>query len=72
MKSDVLQAALCRYHAEAGLYLDEPDDHTLQLKRGDKVLSSWEWPRLPNIKDIRHTADQFVEAPVASKSLPLL
>jgi hypothetical protein len=60
MKSDVLQAALCRYHAEAGLDLDEPDDHTLHLKRGDEVLVTWEWPRLPTIAEIRHTADQFV------------
>ena len=56
MKSDVLQAALCGYHSDAGLYLEEPDDHTLQLKRGDEVLATWYAPAAI-IDDIRHAAD---------------
>ena len=59
MKAAILQTTLCKRHREAGLYLDEPDDHTLHLKRGDEVLASWYAPSA-RIKDIWRTADQFV------------
>ena len=59
MKASVLQAALCRYHREARLYLEEPDDHTLLLKHGDEVLATWYAPA-STIHEMRHTADQFI------------
>jgi len=40
MRAD-LQAILTQEQLDAGLYLAEPDDHVLLLKRGDKVLVGW-------------------------------
>ena len=39
MRPETLQQALTQEQRDAGLYLEEPDDHILVLKRGDQVLA---------------------------------
>ena len=39
MNKDVLAAVLTKEQTEAGLYLNEPDDHIVELKHGNKVIA---------------------------------
>ena len=39
MRSETLQQALTQEQRDAGLYLEEPDDHILELKRDDQVVA---------------------------------
>ena len=41
MLRHVLDAVLTEDQRKAGLYLDEPDDHELHLKRGEEILASF-------------------------------
>ena len=61
MRPDVLRKALTKEQRDNGLYLDEPDDHTLLLKRKGQGphLASW-YQTTATIKDIRGTADYFM------------
>ena len=61
MRPETLQAALTKEQREAGLYLDEPDDHTLLLKREGQGphLAAW-YQTTATIKDIRETANHYM------------
>ena len=60
MRPEKLQAALTERQREAGLYLEEPDDETLQLKRDDKVLASFS-QRGATVESIREEAERWLE-----------
>lgn len=62
MRPEVLKAALTKEQQEAGLYLEEPDDHTLLLKRKGQGLHLAAWYQTTaTIKDIRATANYYKE-----------
>jgi len=67
MRPEVLQACLLKRHREAGFYLDEPDDHTLLLRRkghpGD--LAAWSASGA-TIKEIQETCDHYMTGKLRS------
>lgn len=60
MKPETLQAVLLKEHRDAGLYLEEPDDHEVQLKRGDEVLAGFSQLGV-TIKAIRTEAQWWLD-----------
>lgn len=59
MRPETLQNVLTREQRLAGLHLDEPDDHTLQLRRGDEILASW-YPSAVTAEAIREEAGRHI------------
>ena len=57
----VLKACLTAKQREAGLYLEEPDDHTLELKdKNGKVLAVW-GSSGATVIEIRKEADKYIK-----------
>jgi len=54
-----LAGILTEEQRDAGLYLVEPDDHVLLLKRGDKVLVGWSQTGV-TAEAIRLEAERFL------------
>lgn len=60
MLQQVLSQALRKEHREAGLYLDEEDDHFLYLKRDGKRLAAFHAPTV-TVVAILNEADKHLQ-----------
>jgi len=54
-----LDELLTEAHREAGLRVEEPDDHILLLKRGDEILGRFIQPGATKVA-IRTVADVYI------------
>jgi len=60
MGPETLKSILNQKHRDAGLYLEEPDDHLVHLKRGDKILTSF-YQTVVTVVQIRKEADYWMD-----------